>query len=161
MTTGIRSILFFIFAPCMVAGLIPFVLLRTGPKIETGFIAFSATPLWVTGIAVLVWCFWDFLAKGQGTPAPIDPPKQLVISGLYKYVRNPMYVGVLTVIMGHFLWFGYWWILAYAVALFMAFTLFVVFYEEPHLKSVFGDAYIAYQKGVPRWLPRFRKYSKG
>ena len=145
----------------MVAGLIPFVLLRAGPKIETGFIAFSATPLWVTGIAVLVWCFWDFLAKGQGTPAPIDPPKQLVISGLYKYVRNPMYVGVLMVVIGHFLWFGYWWILAYAVALFMAFTLFVVFYEEPHLKSVFGDAYIAYQKGVPRWLPRFRKYSKG
>jgi len=144
----------------MVAGLIPFVLLRTGPKIETGFIAFLATPLWVTGIAVLVWCFWDFLAKGQGTPAPIDPPKQLVTSGLYKYVRNPMYVGVLMVVIGHFLWFGYWWILAYAVALFMAFTLFVVFYEEPHLKSVFGDAYIAYQKGVPRWLPRLRKYSK-
>lgn len=72
-----------------------------------------------------------------------------------------MYVGVLMVVIGHFLWFGYWWILAYAVALFMAFTLFVVFYEEPHLKSVFGDAYIAYQKGVPRWLPRFRKYSKG
>ena len=159
MTTGLRSILFFIFAPGMVAGVIPLALLRTGPKVDAGLLAFSALPLWVMGIAVLFGCFWDFLVKGRGTPAPTDPPKELVVSGAYKYVRNPMYAGVLMAVIGHFLWFGYWWILAYAVALFVIFTLFVMFYEEPHLKSVFGDAYIAYQKEVPRWLPWFRNRS--
>jgi protein-S-isoprenylcysteine O-methyltransferase Ste14 len=154
--TAFRSFLFFIFAPGMVTGFIPLVLLRNGLQVQTGYLKYAAYPLWMIGLVVLLWCFWDFLVKGRGTPAPIDPPKELVISGLYKFVRNPMYVGVLMVILGHFLWFGYWGILGYAVVVFIAFTLFVVLYEEPHLKSTFGETYIRYMKTVPRWLPRIR-----
>ena len=154
--TALGSILFFILAPGMVAGFIPLALLRTGPQVQTGFLAYAAFPLWVIGTTVLIWCFRDFLVKGKGTPAPIDPPKELVVSGLYKYVRNPMYVGVLLVILGHFLWFGFWNLLIYAVVVFAAFSAFVIFYEEPTLKRNFGAAYEDYLKKVPRWIPKFR-----
>ena len=154
--TALGSILFFILAPGMVAGFIPLALLRTGPQVQTGFLAYAAFPLWVIGTTVLIWCFWDFLAKGKGTPAPIDPPRELVVSGLYKYVRNPMYVGVLLVIIGHFLWFGFWNLLIYAVLVFVGFSAFVVFYEEPTLKRNFGAAYEEYLKRVPRWIPRIQ-----
>jgi protein-S-isoprenylcysteine O-methyltransferase Ste14 len=154
--TALGSILFFILAPGMVAGFIPLALLRTGPQVQTGFLAYAAFPLWVIGTTVLIWCFWDFLVKGKGTPAPIDPPKELVVSGLYKYVRNPMYVGILLVILGHFLWFGFWNLLIYAAVVFAAFSAFVIFYEEPTLKRNFGAAYEDYLKRVPRWIPKFR-----
>ena len=111
---GLKSLLFFILAPGMVAGLIPLALLRTGPQTQTGLLSYLAFPLWLTGTAMLIWCFWDFLIKGGGTPAPVEPPRELVVAGLYNYVRNPMYVGVLLVIFGHFLWFGYWNLLIYA-----------------------------------------------
>src|SRR5688500_20336505 len=91
---ALKSLLFFILAPGMVAGLIPLALLRTGPQIQTGFFSYLAVPLWLTGTAMLIWCFWDFLAKGGGTPAPVEPPRELVVAGLYKYVRNPMYVEI-------------------------------------------------------------------
>ena len=155
--TAFKSFLFFVFAPGMVAGFIPLGLLQTGLQVQTGFLKYGAYPFWGVGVAMLLWCFWDFLVKGRGTPAPIDPPKELVVSGLYKYVRNPMYVGVLVVILGHFLWFGFWWMLGYALIVFIAFTLFVMFYEEPHLKSTFGEAYLHYMRAVPRWLPKFRR----
>jgi len=154
--TALGSILFFILAPGMVAGFIPLALLRTGPQVQTGFLAYAAFPLWVIGTTVLIWCFWDFLVKGKGTPAPINPPKELVVSGLYKYVRNPMYVGILLVILGHFLWFGFWNLLIYAAVVFAAFSAFVIFYEEPTLKRNFGAAYEDYLKRVPRWIPKFR-----
>ena len=154
--TALGSILFFILAPGMVAGFIPLALLRTGPQVQTGFLAYAAFPLWVLGTTVLIWCFWDFLVKGKGTPAPINPPKELVVSGLYKYVRNPMYVGILLVILGHFLWFGFWNLLIYAAVVFAAFSAFVIFYEEPTLKRNFGAAYEDYLKRVPRWIPKFR-----
>jgi protein-S-isoprenylcysteine O-methyltransferase Ste14 len=154
--TALGSILFFILAPGMVAGFIPLALLRTGTRIQTGFLSYCAFPLWIVGVVILVWCFWDFLAKGKGTPAPIDPPRELVLTGLYRYVRNPMYVGVLLVIIGHFLWFGFWNLLIYAALVFLAFHSFVIFYEEPNLRQRFGAAYDDYLKRVPRWIPRFR-----
>jgi protein-S-isoprenylcysteine O-methyltransferase Ste14 len=154
--TALKSFLFLIVAPGMVAGYIPLGWLRYGTQIQTGFFSYVAFPLWLTGVAALLWCFWDFLVKGRGTPAPIDPPKELVISGLYKYVRNPMYVGVLLVIIGHFLWFGFWNLLIYAALVFIAFHSFVTYYEEPNLKNRFGGAYADYLKRVPRWIPRFR-----
>jgi len=140
----------------MVAGFIPLGLLRTGPHLQTGLFSYLAFPLWIIGIGMLVWCFWDFLDKGKGTPAPIDPPKELVVSGLYNYVRNPMYVGVLLVIIGHFLWFGFWSLLIYALIVFLGFSSFVIFYEEPNLKQRFGAGYDEYLKRVPRWIPRFK-----
>jgi protein-S-isoprenylcysteine O-methyltransferase Ste14 len=154
--TALRSIIFFILAPGMVAGFIPLGLLRNGSQVQTGLLSYLAFPLWLIGLVMLIWCFWDFLVKGKGTPAPADPPKELVVVGFYRYVRNPMYVGVLATIIGHFLWFGYWNLLIYAVIVFLAFHTFVTLYEEPTLKRQFGAAYEDYLKRVPRWIPRFR-----
>jgi protein-S-isoprenylcysteine O-methyltransferase Ste14 len=154
--TALRSLLFLFVAPGMVAGYIPLVLLRRGPQVDTGFLAYLALPLWLIGGVILLWSFWNFLAQGRGTPAPIDPPKELVEVGFYRYVRNPMYVGVLAAILGHFLWFGYWSLLVYAIVVFVAFHLFVTYYEEPTLKRKFGSAYEDYLRNVPRWIPRFK-----
>jgi protein-S-isoprenylcysteine O-methyltransferase Ste14 len=154
--TALKSLLFLIAAPGTVAGYIPLVLLRKGPQFETGLFAYLAFPLWVIGGFMLLWSFWDFLVKGRGTPAPIDPPKELVATGFYRYVRNPMYVGVLFIIIGHFLWFKTIWLIVYAALAFLIVHLFVTLYEEPTLKKKFGAAYEAYLKSVPRWIPRFR-----
>jgi protein-S-isoprenylcysteine O-methyltransferase Ste14 len=153
---ALRSILFLILAPGIVAGYIPLALLRRGPQIETGAFAYLALPLWLMGGIILLWSFWNFLAQGRGTPAPIDPPKELVAVGFYRYVRNPMYLAVLATILGHVLWFGYWNLLLYAGIVFLAFHTFVTFYEEPNLKRRFGAAYEDYLRRVPRWIPRFR-----
>ena len=139
----------------MVAGYIPLVLLRSGPQVETGVFAYLAFPLWLIGGVILLWSFWNFLIEGRGTPAPVDPPKEMVAVGFYRYVRNPMYFGVLLILIGHFLWFGYWWLLAYTILAFIVVHLFVTGYEEPTLKRKFGVAYEDYLKRVPRWIPRF------
>jgi protein-S-isoprenylcysteine O-methyltransferase Ste14 len=154
--TALRSLLFLILAPGVVAGSIPLALLRNGAQIETGVFAYLALPLWIMGGVIVLWSFWNFLAQGRGTPAPIDPPKELVATGFYRYVRNPMYVGVLAAILGHFLWFGYWNLLLYAGIVFLAFHAFVTYYEEPNLKRRFGAAYEDYLRRVPRWIPRVR-----
>lgn len=154
--TALKSLLFLIIAPCMVAGYIPLALLRTGPRIETGVFGWLALPLWILGTTIILWSFWNFLAQGRGTPAPIDPPKELVAVGFYRYTRNPMYVGVFSVIVGHFLWFGFWYLLIYAVVVFLAFNTFVAYYEEPTLRKKFGAAYEDYCKRVPRWFSVFK-----
>ena len=154
--TALKSLLFLIVAPGMVAGYIPLVLLRRGPQIETGIFAYLAFPLWLIGGVILLWSFWNFLIQGRGTPAPIDPPRELVAVGFYRYVRNPMYVGVLAIIIGHFLRFGYWNLLVYAVIVFLAFNTFVTYYEEPTLKRQFGKSYEDYLQNVPRWIPKFK-----
>ena len=154
--TALKSFLFLVAAPGMVAGYIPLALLREGPQIETGFLAYLALLLWIIGGVILLWSFWNFLHEGRGTPAPIEPPKELVATGFYGYIRNPMYVGVLAIIIGHFLWFGYWYLLIYAVVVFAAFHTFVTYYEEPKLKRTFGAAYEDYLRKVPRWIPKFR-----
>ncbi len=154
--TALKSLLFLILAPGMVAGYIPLVLLRRGPQLETGVFAYVAIPLWLIGGVILLWSFWNFLVQGRGTPAPIDPPKELVAVGFYRYVRNPMYFGILLILIGHFLWFGFWWLLAYTAFAFLITHLFVTSYEEPTLKKKFGTAYEDYFKQVPRWIPRFK-----
>jgi protein-S-isoprenylcysteine O-methyltransferase Ste14 len=140
----------------MVAGYIPLTLLRRGSQIETGVFAYLAFPLWFIGATILLWSFWNFLIQGRGTPAPIDPPKELVAVGFYRYVRNPMYVGIFLTLIGHFLWFGYWSLLIYAIAVFIGFHTFVTYYEEPTLKRKFGASYEDYLNHVPRWIPKFR-----
>jgi protein-S-isoprenylcysteine O-methyltransferase Ste14 len=153
--TALKSLLFFILAPGMVAGFIPLALLRTGAQIQTGFLSYLTFPLWLIGLAMLIWCFWDFVQKGKGTPAPIDPPKELVVSGPYNYVRNPMYVGIALILAGYFLWFEFWSLLVYGVVICLGFHSFVSLYEEPNLKKRFGAAYEGYLRRVPRWIPKF------
>ena len=154
--TGLKSLLFLILVAGLGAGYIPFALLPSGPQVETGLFAYVAFPLWILGGVTILWCFWDFTFKGHGTPAPIDPPKELVTTGFYRYVRNPIYVGVLTILIGHFLWFKTIWMLAYAVVVFLVFHLLVTLYEEPTLKEKFGAAYEKYCKSVPRWIPKIK-----
>jgi protein-S-isoprenylcysteine O-methyltransferase Ste14 len=154
--TALRSLIFLLLAPGMVAGYIPLALLRMGAQAELGLISYLAFPLWLLGGVILLWSFWNFLKEGRGTPAPIDPPKELVAVGFYRYVRNPMYVSVLAIILGHFLWFGYWNLLIYAIIVFVAFHTFVTYYEEPMLRNQFGKPYEDYLERVPRWIPRLR-----
>jgi protein-S-isoprenylcysteine O-methyltransferase Ste14 len=155
--TALKSLLFLIIVPGMVAGYIPLGLLRTGPQLETGVFAYLAVPLWLTGGVILLWSFWNFLQQGRGTPAPVDPPKDLVAVGFYRYVRNPMYVGVLLVLIGHFLWFGYWSLFMYTLLIFVTVHLFVTRYEEPTLRRKFGASYEEYLRHVPRWVPKLFK----
>ena len=152
--TALKSLIFLILAPGVLGFYIPLAFLRAGPHIDTGWLGYLAYPLWILGSLGLLWCFWDFTFKGRGTPAPIDPPQELVASGLYRYVRNPMYVSVLTIILGHFLCFGYWYLLAYLAFFFLMTHLFVTGYEEPDLRKRFGASYEEYLRQVPRWIPK-------
>lgn len=108
----------------------------------------------LAGAAMLVWCVRDFYVSGKGTLAPWDPPKTLVIVGLYRYVRNPMYVGVLTLVAGWALFFSSPVLGAYGGLLAVVFHLRVITYEEPWLESQFGDAWRSYKAAVGRWWPR-------
>ncbi len=108
------------------------------------------------GMTVYLWCAWEFARSGKGTPAPYDPPQLLVTRGLYRYMRNPIYVGVGLVILGEALLFDSIALLAYAVLLLTLFHLRVVLYEEPRLRAKFGADYQQYCLAVPRWLPHLR-----
>ena len=154
--TAYKSLLYLIVEASVFALYIPLGLLRRGPQVETGVMSFLAIPLWLIGSLIILRCFWDFTFRGQGTPVPIDPPKELVVIGPYRYVRNPIYVGVVLIFLGHFLWFGYWALLVYTALAWIGVHFFVVSYEEPTLKKRFGAAYEDYRRRVPRWIPRFR-----
>jgi protein-S-isoprenylcysteine O-methyltransferase Ste14 len=116
----------------------------------------------VLGFAVALRCVWDFGWTGHGTLAPIAPPQRLVVVGFYRYVRNPMYLGFATGWIGLWIIFGHANPALIAAVLAVAFGihLFVLFYEEPTLRLKFGAAYEDYCRHVPRWLPRFRPWSK-
>jgi len=154
--TVYKSLLYLIIEAGLFALYVPLALLRSGPRIETGVVAWLAIPLWVIGGLMVLWSFWAFTFMGHGTPLPLDPPKELVASGPYRYVRNPIYVGVLLIFSGHFLWFGYWSLLMYTILAFLGVHSFILLYEEPTLKRKFGASYEGYLKRVPRWIPRFR-----
>ena len=153
-----KSLLYLVFEAGLFALYIPLAFLRSGSRIETGMISLLAIPLWLIGGLTVLWCFWDFTFRGRGTPDPTDPPKELVTTGPYRYVRNPIYVGVVLIFLGHFLWFGYWALLIYMVSAFIGVHFFVVLYEEPTLKRKFGAAYEDYLRKVPRWIPKFRSH---
>jgi protein-S-isoprenylcysteine O-methyltransferase Ste14 len=104
------------------------------------------------GGSIWLYCTGMFYFIGKGTPVPIDPPKHLVIKGIYKRTRNPMYLSVLIIIFGYFLFFGHLALLMYLASLAGFFHLFVVLYEEPTLKKKFGKSYFRYLKEAPRWI---------
>jgi len=132
---------------------------------ETDAHTLAPSQLFVLGVLLLLlgavmylWCAWDFAVKGMGTPAPIDAPKNLVINGIYRYVRNPMYLGVLCLIVSQAINFYSRPILVYLIFVGLCFHLFIVLYEEPHLRKVFGAQYEEYCRNVPRWIPRLRPF---
>ncbi|MFN8571600.1 MAG: isoprenylcysteine carboxylmethyltransferase family protein [Gemmatimonadaceae bacterium] len=113
----------------------------------------AGLPLLV-GAATYLWCAWDFMTFGKGTPAPIDAPVRLVVHGLYRAVRNPMYVGVLLMVLGWAIYYRSTDLLVYAVGLAAVFHTFVLLYEEPALTRRFGASYALYCRQVHRWIPR-------
>ena len=113
------------------------------------------------GIAILLESFGRFALEGIGTPAPIFPPRHLVVTGFYRYVRNPMYVAGTSLLLGQALLLGDMRVLAYAVFAWLATNLFVLTYEEPMLRKTFGAEYESYCAHVPRWIPRFTPWRAG
>src|SRR5688572_9199109 len=105
------------------------------------------------GIAILAWCFAGFIVEGESTPAPYDPPHRLVTGRLYSWMRNPMYVAVVTILLGEAMFYGSVALLLWAVVVWILMNFFVIYYEEPNLRRRFGPAYEAYLEHVPRWIP--------
>ena len=152
---AIGSIVFFFLAPGVVAGGIPWWL--TGWEVGDAWptaVRVVGTALIAAGAIVLVQAFARFVREGLGTPAPVAPTETLVVGGLYRYVRNPMYLAVLATILGQALLLGQPVLFGYAFVVWLAFASFVRFYEEPHLTQRFGQSYRAYRAAVPAWVPR-------
>jgi protein-S-isoprenylcysteine O-methyltransferase Ste14 len=123
-----------------------------GSRLGSGLQLIGAVALAI-GLAGYGWCAADFVRFGRGTPAPLAPPRVLVVRGLYRYTRNPMYLSVLMAVLGQAILLASPWILAYAAALAVMFHLAVIGYEEPSLSRTFGAAYAAYRRQASRWLP--------
>lgn len=154
-----RSIFFTFLQPGTVTVLIPFWLISsrgTGAVSSNHALRYSGLPLIVIGAAGLLWCIWDFFSAGRGTISPIDPPKHLVARGLYRYVRNPMYVAVVTTLIGEAIFFISARVLIEAGVFIVLAHLFVMCYEEPALRRRFGESYERYSQTVGRWIPRYR-----
>ena len=149
----VRTVVFTVFVPGVVAGYLPLVVIGRDGQRPGGWSYIGVVPVAI-GLLIYAWTAFDFAWTGRGTPAPIDPPRRLVVRGLYRYVRNPMYVGVLLVIMGEGLMRRSWQTIEYAFAVAFMFGALVLGLEEPLLRSQFGTAYSNYCAEVPRWLPR-------
>jgi protein-S-isoprenylcysteine O-methyltransferase Ste14 len=147
-----KNLLFTVLVPGTVGVYVP-LLVFAHNAVAMGWHSVAAALLICIGVSIYLWCAWDFASFGRGTPAPIDAPRRLVVRGLYRYSRNPMYVGVLTVIFGWALLFAAMPIALYGAVVAICFHLFVVLYEEPHLQRVFGADYAHYRAHVHRWLP--------
>jgi len=151
------SLVFFVLVPGVVAGLVPWLL--------TGWQARGPLPYWVplwivgsiliaAGVLVLVHAFARFVVEGLGTPAPVAPTERLVVGGLYRFVRNPMYLAVAAIILGQALALGQPILLLYTATFAVAVAAFVRWYEEPTLRRQFGEQYETYRRAVPAWWPR-------
>ncbi|MCP4021605.1 MAG: isoprenylcysteine carboxylmethyltransferase family protein [Desulfobacteraceae bacterium] len=155
----IRSIISFIALPGIVALIIPPVIAYFDPWNKNPWPPGMFVML--IGAIVLFWCVRDFYVLGKGTLAPWDPPKNLVVLGLYRFVRNPMYVGVLLLVLGWSIYFCSPVLIAYLFILAVAFHIRVIKNEEPWLKAQFASQWELYQKKVSRWLPRIVPWKNG
>jgi len=129
--------------------------LGLGPRLELGPARYSGLVPLLVGLVIILRCFADFVRRGRGTPAIYDPPRELVVAGLYRHVRNPQYVGVVLVVVGEALLTGMVVLFGYAALMAVGYHLFVRYYEEPTLGRLFGEPYARYREAVPRWLPRW------
>lgn len=121
-----------------------------------GIAQIAGASLAILGGALACWCILTFVVTGRGTPAPFDPPRRLVVSGPYRFVRNPMYLGAVLVLGGAGVYYASVWLIGYALVFLGATHLFVRGYEEPALRASFGEEYAAYCRRTRRWWP-FRK----
>lgn len=126
----------------------------SSPLFDLGGLRYMAVPLWIIGAWIIIRCSVDIIRRGHGTPAHMDPPKRLIITGLYRHVRNPIYFGALLALTGHILWSGSGWVIAYFLCYVIAFHILIVVFEEPALTTIFGEEYKEYLERVPRWIPK-------
>jgi protein-S-isoprenylcysteine O-methyltransferase Ste14 len=152
----LKTLLFTILVPGTVAAGVPYLLLGGFPSPGRGPLAGLGLVCLVAGASIYFWCAWEFAVRGLGTPAPIAPTKYLVVTGLHRYIRNPMYIGVALAILGEAALFRAPHLAEYAALMLLIAHTFVIFYEEPTLRRQFGESYEEYRRTVPRWIPRFR-----
>jgi protein-S-isoprenylcysteine O-methyltransferase Ste14 len=154
--TALKTLIWSVFAPGIVTVLLPYLLLNSRFQLAavklSGF-RYAGIVSMLVGACFYLWCAWDFTFVGEGTPAPFDPPKRIVVTGLYRFVRNPIYVAVILVVVGEAIFFESIMLLIYALILFLGFDLWVRYYEEPGLKRRFGESYVDYCRRVSRWIP--------
>jgi len=150
------NIIFTILYPGIVAGLIPLWII--GGDINVIIFEFeklhqlAGVFLFIAGFIIMTWCIVNFAVKGRGTLSPIAPTKKLVVSGLYRFSRNPMYIGVMLLLIGETLFFSSRSLCLYSFIVFVGFNIFIIAREEPRLKKDFGDDYDIYRKKVRRWF---------
>ncbi|HBC87403.1 MAG TPA: hypothetical protein DCZ94_10645 [Lentisphaeria bacterium] len=147
----LRALIAFLILPCVFGGIAPLLLSHADPWRGHGIIIPGAIVMG-SGLFLLLWCVRDFYVAGKGTLAPWDPPKHLVVVGLYRYSRNPMYISLLTLIGGWALLAASPLIAGYLLFFAVAFHLRVVFYEEPCLSKLFGQEWTDYKAKVSRWI---------
>lgn len=156
----VGTIVFLVIAPGIVAGLIPWLITGWNASWPGGWgwlVAVVSAVLILAGVVVLLDAFVRF-ARADGTPAPPVPTAHLVVVGPYRFVRNPMYLAVLAIILGQALLFASWWTALYAGIVFVAVFAFVRLYEEPTLEDAYGDEYREYRRAVRGWIPRVRPW---
>jgi len=151
----LKNALFTVVVPGTVGVIVPY---RIGLRRMASGMPWSprqyvALCLLAVGGAIYFRCVWDFARTGRGTPAPIDAPKVLVVRGLYQYVRNPIYIGVLLIVLGWAVYFASFRVLVYGAVVALGFHLFVTLVEEPSLRRRFGESYERYCGAVRRWVP--------
>ena len=159
---AVRALFFVALLPGMIAGYVPYRMLLASGELRRpplGVASACAAAVTLFGVAVLLRCVWDFFASGKGTLAPVDPPRHLVVNGLYRYTRNPMYNGVLLILLGEAWLFTSTSLLGYAAIIFLMFHTWVLIYEEPALTDRFAESYLAYRRAVPRWGFASRPYT--
>jgi protein-S-isoprenylcysteine O-methyltransferase Ste14 len=155
----VKTLVFTVLVPGTVAVYLPRRILLSRAAVDllpVEALRFVGVPIAAAGALTYLWCAWDFATAGRGTPAPIDPPRELVARGLYRRVRNPMYIGIALLLLGEAIFFRSRALLFYAGAVVLFLHLFVVFYEEPALARKFAEAYARYCDSVPRWIPKIR-----
>ncbi len=157
---GLGSLAFLVLAPGVVAGVLPWLITQWRPLPPAdlpGALRWAGLILIATGLVVVLEAFARFAWEGLGTPAPVAPTRTLVVSGFYRFVRNPMYVAVAAMIFGQAVLFASWGVALYGVVIVAAFHTFVRLYEEPTLRDAYGEQYAVYCATTPRWIPRFRR----
>src|SRR5436305_10859745 len=155
---ALGSAAFLVLAPGVVAGLVPWLLTGWSDNGAPAAMQVAGALMIVAGVTALLHAFARFVTEGRGTPAPVAPTEGLVVGGLYRYVRNPMYVAVAAIIVGHALLLWRPGLLLYALAFGLATSTFARFYEEPVLRERYGSQYEEYRRAVPAWLPRRRPW---
>lgn len=151
---AVISLIWFILVPFPLAYIIPGLI----DLIDSGKFHVPAPLIWfgllisIIGTSVLLFCFYNFVKSGVGSPAVFDQPKKLLSSNIYSYSRNPMYVSVIMIISGQILWYGNLLILGYGIVLGLALHMWIMFYEEPRLIKRFGKPYEDYKSKIPRWI---------